>query len=222
LSIQHKQFKNDDNFTLQWPVDVPVEKAKITKIVKAKDMWDQIIDAAWTSAEPGLLFWDNVKKQTPADAYESKGYGSISTNPCAELVLSAFDSCRLLVLDLSKFIDEPFSHNATFNFDKFNNFSIKAQRLMDDLVDLEIEAVDKIIEKIKTDPEPDDVKLIELNLWNSIKSAASGARRTGLGITALGDALAMLNIKYGSDASIEMTEKILQNTNLYSKRDHPK
>jgi len=210
--------KNNDNFTLQWPVDVPVEKAKITKIVKAKDMWDQIIDAAWTSAEPGLLFWDNVKKQTPADAYESKGYGSISTNPCAELVLSAFDSCRLLVLDLSKFIDKPFSHNATFNFDKFNNFSIKAQRLMDDLVDLEIEVVDKIIEKIKTDPEPDDVKLIELNLWNSIKSAASGARRTGLGITALGDALAMLNIKYGSDASIEMTEKIYKSLSLAAYR----
>lgn len=210
--------KNDDDFTLQWPVDVPLEKAKVIKVVKAKDIWNQIIDAAWTSAEPGLLFWDTVKKNTPADAYESKGYGSISTNPCAELVLCAMDSCRLLVLDLTKFVINPFKHDSEFNFIKFNDFAIKAQRLMDDLVDLEIEAIDKITEKIKTDPEREEVKSIELNLWKSIKEVASAARRTGLGITALGDALAMLGIKYGSDASIEMTEKIYKSLSLAAYR----
>lgn len=200
--------KNDTNFTLQWPVDVPIEQAKITKVIKAKELWEKIIDSAWFSAEPGLLFWDTVKKNTPADAYESKGYGSISTNPCAELVLCAMDSCRLMVLDLTKFVENSFTENAEFNFSKFNDYAIKAQRLMDDLVDLEIEAIDKIIEKINKDPESEEVKLIELNLWKSIKQVASAARRTGLGITALGDALAMLGIKYGSDESITKTESI--------------
>jgi len=202
--------KDDANFTLQWPVDVPLEQAKVTKQVKAKQIWDQIIDAAWTSAEPGLLFWDTVKKRTPTEAYASVGYGNVSTNPCAELVLSPYDSCRLLLVNVYKFVKNPFTSAAAFDNVEFKSVVQKAQRLMDDLVDLEIEAVDKIINKIKKDPEPEAVKLAEINLWEKIKTATAGGRRTGLGVTAIGDALAALNFVYGTNISIEMTETIYQ------------
>jgi ribonucleoside-diphosphate reductase alpha chain len=200
--------KSNSDFTLQWPVDVPVEEAKVTKVVKAQDIWNQIIDAAWTSAEPGLLFWDTVKRRTPTEAYASVGYGSVSTNPCGELVLSPYDSCRLLLVNLYKFVKNPFSSAAAFDNEKFKSVSQKAQRLMDDLVDLEIEAVNKILLKIENDPESTSVKRAEAELWQKIKTATSGGRRTGLGITALGDALAAMNFVYGSDHSITMTESI--------------
>ena len=339
--------KSNSDFTLQWPVDVPVEEAKVTKVVKAQDIWNQIIDAAWTSAEPGLLFWDTVKRRTPTEAYASVGYGSVSTNPCVtgdtvvqtniglktvkelaenktqfsvmsydttaekvvnnlavafktkdnaeilqltiksgkkiklthdhrvytlrgwieagnlekgskilsvseminqlvdwdevveidnvsnedvydltvdsvhnffangllvhncgELVLSPYDSCRLLLINLYKFVKNPFSSAAAFDNEKFKSVSQKAQRLMDDLVDLEIEAVNKILSKIENDPESVSVKRAEVELWQKIKTATSGGRRTGLGITALGDALAAMNFVYGSDHSITMTESI--------------
>ena len=200
--------KSNSDFTLQWPVDVPVEEAKVTKVVKAQDIWNQIIDAAWTSAEPGLLFWDTVKRRTPTEAYASVGYGSVSTKPCGELVLSPYDSCRLLLINLYKFVKNPFSSAAAFDNEKFKSVSQKAQRLMDDLVDLEIEAVNKILSKIENDPESVSVKRAEVELWQKIKTATSGGRRTGLGITALGDALAAMNFVYGSDHSITMTESI--------------
>jgi len=200
--------KDDANFTLQWPVDVPLEQAKVTKQVKAKQIWDQIIDAAWNSAEPGLLFWDTVKKRTPTEAYASVGYGNVSTNPCAELVLSPYDSCRLLLVNVYKFVKNPFTSAAAFDNDRFKETVQKAQRLMDDLVDLEIEAVDKIIEKIKNDPESDFVKSAEINLWQKIKTATSGGRRTGLGVTAIGDTIAAMGFVYGTNLAIEMTESI--------------
>jgi len=200
--------KDDADFTLQWPVDVPLEQAKVTKQVKAKQIWDQIIDAAWTSAEPGLLFWDTVKRRTPTEAYASVGYGNVSTNPCAELVLSPYDSCRLLLVNVYKFVKNPFTSAAAFDNDRFKETVQKAQRLMDDLVDLEIEAVDKIIEKIKNDPESDFVKSAEINLWQKIKTATSGGRRTGLGVTAIGDTIAAMGFVYGTNLAIEMTETI--------------
>ena len=203
--------KDDTEYTLQWPVDVPVSQAKITKVVKAKAVWDQIVDSAWTSAEPGLLFWDTVTKWTPTEAYAHKGYANVSTNPCSELILSAYDSCRLLLLNLTKFVDNPFSTGettATFNVERFNQVAYKAQKLMDDLVDLELEAIDKIVSKIESDPESPAVKRLELDLWKKIREATAGGRRTGLGITGLGDALAMLNVQYGSDESIRLTEEI--------------
>ena len=200
--------KDGADFNLQWPVEVPLEEASIVKKVSAKAIWDQIIDAAWTSAEPGLLFWDTVKRNTPTEAYKSLGYGNVSTNPCGELVLSPYDSCRLLLVNLSKFVKDSYEAGATFDYVKFATATQIAQRLMDDLVDLELEAVDKIISKIENDKEPSHVKLAELSLWQKIKSAASGARRTGLGITALGDALAQLGIKYGSEDSVTKTEEI--------------
>lgn len=203
-----KAVKDDTDFTLQWPVDVPVEEALSTRVVKAKDIWNQIVDAAWTSAEPGLLFWDTVKTLTPTEAYASKGYASTSVNPCGELVLSPYDSCRLLLVNLTKFVSTPFAKTASFDFERFSEVTIKAQRLMDDLVDLEMEAVDKILAKIKSDPESNSVKQQEADLWLKIKNATSGGRRTGLGVTGLGDALAYVNIRYGSQASVEQTSNI--------------
>ena len=200
--------KDDTEYTLRWPVDVSVSEAKITKTVRAKEIWDQVIDAAWASAEPGLLFWDTVKKNTPTESYASLGYGSVSTNPCGEIVLSPYDSCRLLLLNLSKFVKDPFTPNASFDHVKFSSAVVSAQRLMDDLVDLELDAVDAIIKKIETDPESKQVKHIELNLWNKIREAASGGRRTGLGVTAMGDTLAYLNVRYGSQESVDKTEEI--------------
>ena len=200
--------KNDEEFTLRWPVEASIEDAKVTKVVQAKQIWDQIIDAAWTSAEPGLLFWDTVKRKTPTEAYASVGYGNVSTNPCAELILSPYDSCRLLLVNLYKFVKNPFSSAAAYDNVRFKDVAQKAQRLMDDLVDLEIEAVDKIIAKINSDPESVNVKRAELELWTKIKIATSGGRRTGLGITALGDTVAAMGFVYGSKNSIELTESL--------------
>ncbi len=203
-----KAVKKDSDYQLRWPVDASPDKAKVVKTVKSKDIWNQIIDSAWSSAEPGLLFWDTVKKNTPSDIYHEFGHNSISTNPCGEIVLPAYDACRLLVLNLSSYVTKPFTKDASFNFELFHKHTIIAQRLMDDIIDLELEAIDRIIQKISDDPEPLEAKQVELNLWNKIKKMNITGRRTGLGITALGDALAMLGIKYGSKKSIETTRSI--------------
>jgi ribonucleoside-diphosphate reductase alpha chain len=197
--------KDGTKVQLRFPVEKDV-KHSIEEMVDAKQLWHEIIEAAWASAEPGLLFWDTVKKRTPTEAYEA--YKSQSTNPCGEIVLSPYDSCRLLLVNLYKFVKNPFTSAAAYDSEGLKDVVVKAQRLMDDLIDLEIEAVDKIIEKIKNDPEPEDVKRSELELWNKIKSAALGGRRTGLGITALGDAIAAMGFVYGSSKSIEMTESL--------------
>jgi ribonucleoside-diphosphate reductase alpha chain len=199
--------KDGDKVHLRFPVE-KAAKHTVEEHVDAKQLWHEIIEAAWASAEPGLLFWDTVKKRTPTEAYASVGYGSTSTNPCGEIVLSPYDSCRLLLVNLYKFVKNPFTSAAAYDNERLKDTVVKAQRLMDDLIDLEIEAVDKIIAKIQNDPEPDDVKRPELDLWNKIKSAALGGRRTGLGITALGDALAAMGFVYGSKKSIEMTESL--------------
>jgi len=197
--------KDGTNVQLRFPVEKDA-KHSIEEMVDAKQLWHEIIEAAWASAEPGLLFWDTVKKRTPTEAYPD--YRSTSTNPCGEIVLSPYDSCRLLLVNLYKFVKNPFTSAAAYDNERLKDVVVKAQRLMDDLIDLEIEAVDKIITKIQNDPEPEDVKQSELNLWNKIKSAALGGRRTGLGITALGDTLAAMGFVYGSKKSTEMTESL--------------
>lgn len=214
--------ENDTEVTLQWPVDVPIEKAEITRVVRARDIWEQIVDAAWDSAEPGILFWDTAVKMTPSDAYASCGHRSESTNPCGEIVLPRYDSCRLLVVDLTHFVCNPFTQDASFDFEYFDEVVQNAQRLMDDVVDLELEAVDKIIAKIKADPEPEHVKRIELELWERIKKVGGSGRRTGLGITGLGDALAMLGVRYGSEESVVWTDKIYRALALGSYRSSVK
>ena len=127
------------DFTLRWPVENTVEEAQITKVVNAKQVWDKFVDAAWSSAEPGALFWDTVVNQGIVDCYSDVGYKTISTNPCGEIPLSPYDSCRLMVVNLTSFVNRPFTQNASFDFGRFNDVVMKAQRLMDDLVDLEVE-----------------------------------------------------------------------------------
>jgi len=200
--------EGNTGFCLRWPVEAHPEDAEIVKMVDAKQIWDKLVDAAWASAEPGALFWDTVINEGIVDCYRDVGYKTISTNPCGEIPLSPYDSCRLMVVNLTSFVNDPFGKNPTFDFDRFNSVVMKAQRLMDDLVDLEIECVDRILEKIERDPQPEHVKKIERDLWEKIKAAGSNGRRTGLGVTGLGDALAALNIQYGSNCSITVTEEI--------------
>ena len=205
-----KAVETDRTFTLRWPVENSPEEAEITKVINAKQVWDKFVDAAWTSAEPGALFWDTVINQGIVDLYRDAGYKTISTNPCGEIPLSPYDSCRLMVVNLTSFVQNPFTSNAKFDYEGFTSTVGSAQRLMDDLVDLEIECVDRILEKIENDPQPNHVKQIEKDLWVKIRSAGLNGRRTGLGITGLGDAIAALNIRYGSQLSIEITSSIYQ------------
>jgi len=200
--------ESGSDFTLRWPVEARPEDVEICKVVNAKQVWDKFVDAAWSSAEPGALFWDTVTREGIPDCYRDVGYKTISTNPCGEIALSPYDSCRLMVVNLTSFILDPFTENARFDFNRFHAVVYKAQRLMDDLVDLEIECVDRILAKIDSDPQPEHVKRIERDLWTKIRSAGLNGRRTGLGPTGLGDALAALNVRYGSDRSISMTSDI--------------
>lgn len=196
-----------EQFQLRHPVDEKVNPV-MSKMIDARQLWDEIIESAWKCAEPGLLFWDTIIKNSPADCYGDLGFCTKSTNPCGELPISTNDSCRLLVLNLMGFIENAFKANASFNYKEFSECVIKAQRLMDDLVDLEIEQVEKIIDKIQKDPESQSVKLVELSLWQDILDAARRGRRTGLGVTAVGDAIAALGLRYGSDESIVVIEEI--------------
>jgi ribonucleoside-diphosphate reductase alpha chain len=210
--------ESNSEFTLRWPVESQPADAEITKTVNAKQVWDKFVDAAWTSAEPGALFWDTVVNNGIPDCYRDVGYKTISTNPCGEIALSPYDSCRLMVINLTSFVLNPFTSNAKFDYEDFTKVAGNAQRLMDDLVDLEIECVDRILAKIESDPQPDHVKKIESDLWNKVRAAGLNGRRTGLGVTGLGDALAALNIRYGSQISIEMTEAIYQHLALGAHR----
>ena len=201
-----KAVKQNKEFVLRFPCDES-KPAIITEVVKAKEIWDAFIDASWESAEPGALFWDTILKRTPSDIYKNFGFETIGCNPCGELILGAFGACNLFVINLFFFVKNPFTKDAYFDFESFGKYAQIAQKLADDLVDLEIEADDKIIEKIKIDPESDDVKKIEFDLWNKIKETNTKGRRTGLGPTALGDTIAALGVRFGKD-SVEITENI--------------
>jgi len=198
--------KDDNNVQLRWPVES--DNPEIVDEVEASKIWDEIIESAHASAEPGVLFWDTATSMTPSDIYAQDGFGSTSTNPCGEIILSPYDSCRLMLINLTSFVTSSRVGSPVFDYGKFAIVAQKAQRLMDDMVDLEIEQVDKILSKIENDPEPASVKRIEKELWMSVKNQATLGRRTGLGITGLGDTLAMLGARYGSGKSIEITEEI--------------
>lgn len=199
--------KKNQEYTLKWPVNST--DPKVIKKIKAKNLWDKIINSAWTSAEPGLLFWDTLINNSIPDLYANKHpvFKTQSTNPCGELPLG-LDSCRLMVINLLSFVKNPFTKNAEFDFEEFSQKTIKAQRLMDNTIDIELEMMDKIISKVENDPEPESIKQIELDMWKTYKKSCQEGRRTGLGITALGDMMAALNIKYGSKESVEITDKI--------------
>lgn len=196
--------ETDQDYEQRWPVDAT--HPSISLKVKAKDVWNEIVSAAHKCAEPGVLFWDTINKMTPADAYAE--FRSISTNPCSELPLPAYDSCRLILMNWLGYVLDPFTQDARLDKVALHNDVIIAQRLMDDLIDLEIESVENIIKKIDSDKERESIKAREKQLWLKIKKKAEDGRRTGLGATGLGDALAMLNTRYGSDESLALTDEM--------------
>jgi len=211
--------KHGDSYQLRWPVQSITEGGGVPEIeeyVDAKEVWSELIEGAHASAEPGVLFWDTATRMTPSDAYSDVGFGSVSTNPCGEIILSPYDSCRLMLMNLTSFVDNAWTDEASFDWGKFRNYSRKAQRLMDDMIDLEIEQIDKILAKIDSDPEGDATKLPEKQLWLKIKEVAQNGRRTGLGVTGLGDTIAMLGQRYGDNDSIETVEEIYKWLSLAS------
>ncbi|MCH5330294.1 MAG: adenosylcobalamin-dependent ribonucleoside-diphosphate reductase [Alistipes sp.] len=187
----------------QFPVNARNPKYAID--IDAKKLWDKIIHNAWKSAEPGVLFWDTVLRESVPDCYADQGFTTVSTNPCGEIPLCPYDSCRLLAINLYSYVENPFTPEASFNFDKFKDHVHKAMRLMDDIIDLELEKVALIVDKIVADPEDDDIRRVEHDLWCKIRKMALKGRRTGLGITAEGDMLAALGLRYGSPEAIDFT-----------------
>ncbi|WNH12936.1 adenosylcobalamin-dependent ribonucleoside-diphosphate reductase [Thalassobellus suaedae] len=193
-----KAVKNNSNYVQKYPVFS--DNPKVSKTIVANDLWKKIVHNAWKSAEPGMLFWDTIINESVPDCYADLGYKTVSTNPCGEIPLCPYDSCRLLAINLFSYVDKPFTKKASFNFELFKKHIAAAQRIMDDIIDLELEKIDNILQKIDADPELDDVKALERNLWINIKRKAEQGRRTGIGITAEGDMLAALGIQYGSEA----------------------
>jgi ribonucleoside-diphosphate reductase alpha chain len=201
-----KAVQNDTDYCQQYPIEA--KNPKFKKNIKAKDLWKKIIHNAWASAEPGVLFWDTIIKESVADCYADLGYKTVSTNPCGEIPLCPYDSCRLIAVNLYSYVENPFTKEAKFNFDLFGKHVRYAQRIMDDIIDLEMEKIDNIIEKITSDPEDDSIKLTEEQLWLKIKNKTSQGRRTGVGITAEGDMLAALGLRYGTKEAIDFSEEV--------------
>lgn len=188
------------------------------KNIDARHLWNKIVHNAWKSAEPGILFWDTIIRESIPDCYSDLGYRTVSTNPCGEIPLCPYDSCRLLAINLYSYVENPFSKNPRFDFDLFKKHVGFAQRIMDDIIDLELEKIDAIIEKIDKDPEEEEIKRIERNLWVNIRTKAQEGRRTGVGITAEGDMLAALNLRYGSDIATDFSEEIHKTVTLEAYR----
>ncbi len=193
-------------YTQQYPVDS--DTPAITRQVDARQLWDKIIHNAWKSAEPGVLFWDTIIRESVPDCYADLGFRTISTNPCGEIPLCPYDSCRLLAVNLYSYVDHPFTPEASFNLDLFWSHIRCAQRLMDDIIDLEMEKIDTIINKVKNDPEPMEVKAAELHLWEKIRAKTLKGRRTGVGTTAEGDMLAAIGLKYGTPEATAFSESV--------------
>ena len=197
---------DETQFIQQYPVDSP--SPFITKPTDASRLWKKIVHNAWKSAEPGVLFWDTITRESVPDCYADLGFQTISTNPCGEIPLCPYDSCRLLAVNLYSYVRDPFTDHARFDFDLFRVHIAKAQRIMDDIIDLEMEKIDKIIEKIKSDPETEEVKMTELNLWNKIRNKTLKGRRTGVGTTGEGDMLAALGLRYGTKEATDFSTEV--------------
>lgn len=197
---------NGKSYKQKFPVD-SLTPAFETEIDAAK-LWKKIIHNAWKSAEPGILFWDTIVRESLPDCYADLGFKTVSTNPCGEIPLCPYDSCRLLAINLYGYVDNPFIPQAKFNMPLFKEHVLKAMRMMDDIIDLEIEKIDAIIAKISHDPEDSDIRRVEIDLWNKIKNKALEGRRTGLGITAEGDMLAALGLRYGSQEGTDFAVEI--------------
>ncbi len=196
------------NYTCQFPVDS--DNPDVKSDIDAKALWNKIVYNAWKSAEPGVLFWDTILRESLPDCYSDLGFQTVSTNPCGEIPLCPYDSCRLVAINLYSYVKNPFTAEAYFDFDLFRSHVAKAQRLMDDIIDLEMEKIDSIIEKIKNDPEKDEVKTTEMNLWIKIKNKTLKGRRTGLGTTAEGDMIAALGLRYGTPEATAKSVEVHQ------------
>ena len=190
----------------QFPIDA--EKPMYEQDIDARALWKKIIHNAWKSAEPGVLFWDTILRESIPDCYADEGFNTVSTNPCGEIPLCPYDSCRLLALNLYSYVDKPFTAEASFDFSKFRDHVGKAMRMMDDIIDLELEKVEQIIAKIDADPEEADIRYVESNLWKKVREMALKGRRTGLGITAEGDMIAALGMRYGSDKAVAFAVEV--------------
>ena len=197
---------SDSKFTLHWPIGSP--EPKYTQEIDAKELWQKITECAHNSAEPGLIFWDRQHHYSTSSVYPE--FKNSSTNPCSEIAMQGGDSCRLIAINLFSFVEDPFTKKAAFNFKKFYEVVYESQRLMDDLVDLELEAADRILAKIEADPEPDYVKRTEKEIWELLQETGKKGRRTGLGFTALADTIAALGIKFDTDKALSAVDEIMK------------
>lgn len=193
-------------YTQQFPIDAADPQVK--KEISAKALWQKIVHNAWKSAEPGILFWDTIIRESIPDCYADLGFRTVSTNPCGEIPLCPYDSCRLLSVNLYSYVRNPFTPEASFDFDLFKEHVAKAQRIMDDIIDLELEKIDLIMDKIKHDPQTDDIKHAEYHLWEKIKDKSSQGRRTGVGITAEGDMIAAMGLTYGTQEATDFSVSV--------------
>ena len=192
-------------YTQQYPIDSP--NPMVSKEIDASALWKKIVHNAWKSAEPGVLFWDTIIRESVPDCYADLGFRTVSTNPCGEIPLCPYDSCRLLAINLYSYVVNPFTPEAYFDFDLFKKHVALAQRIMDDIIDLELEKIERILEKIDSDPESMEVKGSERHLWEKIYHKSGLGRRTGVGITAEGDMLAAMGLRYGTEEATEFSEK---------------
>jgi len=198
--------RNKTTYNQKYPIDS--NHPTYSKETDAGKLWEKIVFNAWKSAEPGILFWDTIIRESVPDCYADLGYKTVSTNPCGEIPLCPYDSCRLIALNLYSYVDEPFTSKAKFDFDLFRKHIRQTQQIMDDIIDLELEKIDAIYNKIIADPEDTEIKRVETNLWEKIKKMAINGRRTGIGITAEGDMLAALGLRYGSEDAVEFSVEV--------------
>ncbi|MFZ5428686.1 MAG: adenosylcobalamin-dependent ribonucleoside-diphosphate reductase [Bacteroidota bacterium] len=201
-----KAVELEETYVQHYPVNETLATYK--REINASDLWKKIVHNAWKSAEPGILFWDTIIRESIPDCYADLGYRTVSTNPCGEIPLCPYDSCRLLAVNLYSYVEHPFTKKAKFNFELFKKHMHIAQRVMDDIIDLELEKIDAILQKIDNDPESEEIKQVERNLWFNIKKKANEGRRTGIGITAEGDMLAALGLRYGTDEATDFSLEV--------------
>ncbi len=194
------------DYTQQFPIDS--DNPQVTQTVNAKTLWEKIVHNAWKSAEPGVLFWDTITRESIPDCYADLGFKTVSTNPCGEIPLCPYDSCRLLSINLYSYVVNPFTEKAYFDYDLFRKHVACAMRVMDDIVDMELEKIDLIMSKVKIDPQSEEVKAAELHLWQKIKNKSSLGRRTGVGITAEGDMVAAMGLRYGTQEATDFSVEV--------------
>ena len=207
---------DDKPYVQQYPIEG--DNPLVRKEISAKNLWEKIVHNAWKSAEPGVLFWDTILRESIPDCYADLGFRTVSTNPCGEIPLCPYDSCRLLSVNLYSYVVNPFTKDAYFDYDLFKKHVAMAQRLMDDIVDLELEKIDQIMAKVKSDPQSDEVKGAEYHLWEKIKRKSSMGRRTGVGITAEGDMLAAMGLRYGTQEATDFSVNVHRTLALHAYR----